>query len=108
MKKFYTRWYEKNEYLKAFMSLLEDSSIEHQCEIATDIILQASSMIDRDYAKIIQEIADYNPKNYKRWYDKNPNVHIAIESLRDLSEEQRELIINQHSQKILDLHEIQA
>ena len=99
MKKVFTRWYEKNEYLKAFMSLLEDTPIESQCEIATDIILEASSMIDRDYSKIVQEIADYNPKNYKRWYDKNPNIHIAVESLRDLTEQQREIIIQNNAKK---------
>ena len=106
MKKLFTRWYEKNEYLKAFMGLLEDTPIESQCEIAADIILQASSMIDRDYTKIVEEIADYNPKNYKRWYDKNPNIHIAIESLRDLTDEQREIIIQNNAKKILDSNAI--
>ena len=93
MTKSYVRWYEKDEHLRAFMSLMQDLSIEIQCEIAIDIILKASSMIDRDYSKIISEVADYNPRNWKRWYDKNPNVHLAIEALRDLTESQRDEII---------------
>lgn len=104
MKKTFQRWYEKNEYLKAFMNLLEDLPMEEQCEIAIDIIIKASSMIDRDYTKIIQDVANFNPKDFKRWYDKNPNVHLAIESLRDLSEPQRDEIIQEFSDKILSSH----
>ena len=107
VKKFFQRWYEKNEYLKAFMDLLQDIPIEQQCEIAVDIIIKASNMIDRDYTKIIQDIATFNPKDFKRWYDKNPNVHLAIESLRDLTEEQRDIIVQEFTDKILNSHFIQ-
>ena len=106
MKKRFQRWYEKNEYLCAFMNLMQDLPIDIQCEIAIDIIIKASNLIDRDYTNIIKEIANYNPKNYKRWYDKNPNIHTAIESLRDLSEEEREKIIQEFSDKILNSHYI--
>lgn len=101
MKKQIQRWYEKDEYLKAFMSLLAQMPIDEQCEIAVDIILQASNLIDRDYSKMVTDIGNFNPKDFKRWYDKNPNVHAAIESLRDLTSEQREQIIKGFSDKIL-------
>ena len=104
MKKFFVRWYEKDEYLKAFMNLMQDLPMEIQCEIATDIILKASNMIDRDYSKLIAEVSSYNPKDFKRWYDKNPNVHIAIEALRDLTPEQRDEIVKEFSLKILNSH----
>jgi len=104
MKKPFLRWYQKNEYLSAFMNLLQDLPIEEQCEIAIDIIIKASSLLDRDYTKIIQEIANFNPNDYKRWYDKNPNIHIAIESLKDLTDEQKEDIVQEFSDKILSSH----
>ena len=106
MKKRIQRWYEKNEYLNAFMNLMQDLSIEKQCEIAIDMIVKSSELIDRDYTKIIQEISSFNPKDYKRWYDKNPNIHLAIESLRDLNEEQRDFIIQEFTDKILNSHDI--
>ena len=106
MKKTFVRWYEKDEYLKAFMSLLEDLKPEIQCEIAIDLIMRASEMLDRDYTKIIEEVGNYNPKGFKRWYDKNPNIHIAIESLRDLNEKQRDAIVKEFSDRILSFHEI--
>ena len=105
-KQFFQRWYEKNEYLKAFMDLLQDLSMDIQCEIAIDIIMKSSEMIDRDYTKIIQEVSTFDPKDFKRWYDKNPNVHLAIESLRDLSDEQREEIVQEFSDRILSSHYI--
>lgn len=105
-KKYFQRWYEKDEYLKAFMNLMQDLPIDIQCEIAVDIIIIASSMIDRDYSKIIAEVSNYDPKNFKRWYDKNPNVHVAIESLRDLDEAQRDEIVKEFSERIMNSHYI--
>ena len=107
MKKRILRWYEKNEYLSAFMNLMQDLSPENQCEIAIDIIMEASKMIDRDYTNIIKEVASFNPKDYKRWYDKNPNIHLAIESLRDLNDEQRDIIVQDFTDRILSKHFIQ-
>lgn len=106
MKRYFQRWYEKNEYLCAFMNLLSDLDIEVQCEIAIDMIMKTSSMIDRDYSKMIEEVANYNPREYKRWYDKNPNIHLAIESLRDLDEQQRDEVIQEFCEKILNSHYI--
>jgi hypothetical protein len=103
-KKFFQRWYEKDEYLKAFMNLMQDLEPEIQCEIAIDIIMRASDMIDRDYTKLISEVSTYDPKDFKRWYDKNPNVHLAIEALRDLTPEQRDEIVREFSGKILSSH----
>ena len=103
-KKFFQRWYEKDEYLKAFMNLMQDLEPEVQCEIAIDIIMKASNMIDRDYTKLISEVSTYNPKDFKRWYDKNPNVHLAIEALRDLTPEQRDEIVREFSGQILNSH----
>lgn len=106
MKKKYTRWYEQDELLNAFMNLFSDLDSEIQCEIAIDIIIKASDMLERDYKKIMQEVGNYNPADYKRWYDKNPNIHLAIESLRDLKEQERESIIKEFSEKILNNHYI--
>ena len=106
MKQVFQRWYQKDEYLNAFMDLLQDLEPAIQCEIAVDIIIKASDMIDRDYGKIIQEVGNYNPRNFKRWYDKNPNIHLAIESLRDLNETQRDEMVREFSEKILNSHYI--
>lgn len=106
MKKYFVRWYEKNEYLKAFMHLMQDLPPSEQYELAIDIIMKSSSLTDRDYTKLIQEISSFNPKDLKRWYDKNPNIHVAIESLRDLTEEQREEVVQEFTDKILEISDI--
>ena len=104
MKKRNLRWYEKEENLKAFMSLLEDLSIEKQCEIAIDMIIKASNYTDKDYSKVIDEISSFNPSEYKRWYDVNPNIHVAIETLRDLNEQDRLCVIKEFYDEILKQH----
>ena len=44
MKQHFVRWYEKNEYLKAFMHLMQDLPSEEQYELAIDIIMKSSSL----------------------------------------------------------------
>ena len=100
MKKMFVRWYEKDESLKLFMDMMADLEPDIQCEIAVDLIMKTSDLIDRDYTKIIQDVGNYNPRDFKRWYDKNPNIHLAIESLRDLKDEQRSVIVNEFIDKI--------
>ena len=106
MKKFFQRWYEKDEYLRAFMNLMADLDTDIQCEIAIDIIMVTADMLERDYKKIIQEIGSYNPADYNRWYDKNPNIHLAIESLKDLNSTQRDAVVKEFSDRILNHHYI--
>ncbi len=103
---FNKRWYEKDEFLKSFMSLLEDLHPDLQCEIAVDIIIKASTVSGVDYEKMITEVGDYNPAEYKRWYDKNPNIHVAIECLKDLDENQKEEIIQEVIDRILEHNNI--
>ena len=100
----FRRWYEKSECLKAFMNLLQDVDIDTQCEIAVDMIIKSSSLIDRDYSKIIEEVSSFDQRDFHRWYDINPNVHVAIESLKDLEDEQRDNIIQEFVDKILNNH----
>ena len=100
MKK-YVRWYDKDKYLNAFMQLLEDLDPEAQCEVAVDIILKVPKIVEKDYEKFIKIVADFDPREYQRWYDKNPNLHAAVEALRDLDEAQRESLINQISDIVL-------
>lgn len=96
------RWYQKDEYLSAFMNLLENLPLDNQCEIAVDIIIETSTMTERDYSKTLNDIGDFNPKDFKRWYDKNPTLHAAVESLRELSIVQRELVIKKYTDEILN------
>ena len=100
MKK-YIRWYDKDKYLSAFMRLLEDLDPQTQCEVAVDIILKVPKIIEKDYEKFVKIVSDFNPREYKRWYDKNPNLHAAVEALRDLNDEQRENLINQISDIVI-------
>ena len=69
------------------------------------MILKTSCLIDRQYENFIKDIAFFNPRDFKRWYDKNPNIHLAIEALRDLTSVQQEEVVQEFCDKILKRHD---
>ena len=83
----YIRWYDKDEYLGAFMILLEHLPREAQVEIANDMLLNIPNVVDTNYDDFINTLSDNNPMSYKRWYDYSPELHSAIESMKNLSQE---------------------
>ncbi len=95
------RWYDKDKYLSAFMTLLQGLPEDVQSEVAVDILLQVPKIIDKDFKTFIKIVADHNPKQYQRWYDKNPNLHTAIESIRQLTPVQREKLLSSISDIII-------
>lgn len=95
------RWYDKDKYLSAFMTLLQGLPDDVQSEVAVDILLQVPKVIDKDFKKFIKIVADHNPKQYQRWYDKNPNLHTAIESIRELTPNEREKLLSSISDIII-------
>jgi len=102
MDKNYRRWYEQNEYLQAFMDLMQDLDGDVQSEIAVGMLMKIASISDRDYSKMLEDISTFDSNEYKRWYDVTPNIHFAIESLRDLDEEQRVEVIQEFIDKVLE------
>jgi len=87
------RWYDKDKYLSAFMTLLQGLSEDVQSKVAVDIMLYVPKVIEKDFKQFIKIVAEHNPKQYQRWYDHNPNLHTAVESIRNLTPEQREKLL---------------
>ena len=100
------RRYDDDIYLSAFIMLFDTLGDEMQRVIANDILNEIPKAIKRDYNKFIKMVQENNSSNQNRWYDKNPNVHLAIESLRDLPEAERDNIVKEFSDKILSSHYI--
>ena len=95
------RWYDKDKYLSAFMTLLQELPDDIQSKVAVDILLYIPKVIEKDFTKFIKIVADHNPRQYQRWYDHNPNLHTAVESIRELSSEEREKLLNSISDIII-------
>ena len=90
----YVRWYDKDEYLGAFMVLLEHLPREVQIEIAEDMLLNISNLLDLNLDDFINSLSDNNPISYKRWYDYSPELHSAIESMKNLPKEKNAELIS--------------
>ena len=95
------RWYDKDPQMSTFMMLLESLSRDVQCEIAVDIMLNIPTIIDADLNDYVNDMGNFSPKSYNRWYDYNPTLHSAIEGMKELSPEQRQILISYISDIIL-------
>lgn len=95
------RWYDKDKYLSAFMTLLQGLPEDVQSEVALNILLYVPKVIEEDFSKFIKIVAEHNPKQYQRWYDHNPNLHTAVESIRRLSQTEREKLLSSISDIII-------
>ncbi len=98
----YIRWYDKDKYLSTFMVLLQTLPPDVQEEVGQDMILNIPKIVERDYDKFINIMSEHNPKDYKRWYDQNPELHCAIEAMQSLTKAQREELIYSISDIILN------
>lgn len=86
------RWYDKDRYLSAFMTLLESLSEEVQTQVALDILGEIPKVISTDIVIFMDYVEKNDPKKYNRWYDKNPNIHKTVEAIRQLSESERDAL----------------
>lgn len=90
----YMKWYDKDEYVSAFMVLLEKLPQNAQIEIANDMLLNLPKVLEKDYDNFINTLSNDNPVSYKRWYDFCPELHSAVEAMKNLSKEKnKELIL---------------
>lgn len=91
----YSRWYDKYSDLKSLMKLLEQLD-EYSLElIAQDFIQIITGKYQNEFDKVIKKLSDNAPPDYKRWYDRNYNLHTCIEFIKTIeNEEERMEIIN--------------
>ena len=86
------RWYDKDRYLSAFMTLLETLDEKVQSEVAIDILAAIPKVISMDCVAFLKIVEENDPRKYNRWYDKNPNIHRVVEAIRQLSPDEREIL----------------
>ncbi|MCD8025306.1 MAG: hypothetical protein LUE64_07210 [Candidatus Gastranaerophilales bacterium] len=101
------RWYDKDRYLSAFMTLLETLDSKVQSEVALDILKEIPKVISMDCEAFMLYVEKNDPKKYNRWYDKNPHIHKVVEAIRLLSEAERESLyvsISDIMQQHTELH----
>ena len=86
------RWYDKDRYLSAFMTLLETLDEKVQSEVAIDILAAIPKVISMDCVVFLKIVEENDPRKYNRWYDKNPHIHSVVEAIRQLSNSDREAL----------------
>ncbi len=81
------RFYDNDSNFCAFMTLFEKLDENLQEEIAQDIILNISRFVCKNNDDLLNNIMPSSA--YKRWYDKSPAVHMAVEELKRLDKNKR-------------------
>ncbi len=97
------RWYDKDRYLSAFMALLETLPESVQSEVAVDILSSVPKVISMDCAAFMKFVEHNDPRKHNRWYDKNPDLHKAVEVMRQMSVSEREKLYSE-IQNIMQAH----
>ena len=90
----FNRWYDKYPNLKSLLTLLEQVSEENIEPIAQDFLQIILQQYGNDFDKQIEILNKNAPVRYKRWYDKNYNLHTCIEFIKTLEDKEKEEIIN--------------
>jgi len=98
----YSRWYDKYSDLKSLMKLLEQLD-EYSLELVSqDFIQIITGKYKNEFDKVIKNLSDNAPPDYKRWYDRNYNLHTCIEFIKTIHNEEEKIeIINSFITAIL-------
>lgn len=99
----YVRWYDKDSDLSKLMSFMEGLSNEIKDELAKDLIQIILSEIKTNQDKELFQLSENNLNQYRRWYDKNMNLHSAIEIIKNLDTEKRKEIISLLMESIVQI-----
>lgn len=88
----YERWYDKDQYLSPIMKILEQLPADLRAIVAQDLL---QNIMNTNNATCDEKIDFLNrniPPTYRRWYDKDTNLHSAIESLKNMPAKQKKQI----------------
>jgi len=97
----YTRWYDKDRNLNAFMAFLQTLDKAAQAEIASEILMNIPNVVGDDYDRFVNIISSHKPIGYKRWYDATLDLHTAVEVLKELNEKQVEVLMHSISDVLI-------
>jgi hypothetical protein len=89
----FTRWYDKDEQLKALMQTLEHVNDDIKLSVAADLLQMVLESKCPNTDDFIDDLnAEYLPVR-RRWYDRFETLHSTVEIIKNTEgDEKRELI----------------
>ena len=97
----FVRWYDRDKHLSTFLGLLEGLSRGVQSDVAMDIMLNLPVIADENLNDFVNNMSLAGTGQYRRWYDYSPQIHSAVEVMKQLNESQRDIIIASSADIIL-------
>lgn len=85
----HVRWYDKDSEVKSFLDFLQNLDEETRKNIAQDLIQIILKETSENTDIKIDYLNNNKPLKYERWYDKDANLHSAIELIKFLDEKNK-------------------
>lgn len=99
----YTRWYDKDNRLKFIVNILEKLDEETRNFFAADIIQILINSKYPETDEFIENIGNDNIISSDRWYDKNNDVHSAVEMLKYADTDDKKELVNEFLYSIANM-----
>ncbi len=90
----YTRWYDKDQTLSVVMSALEKLDEQIRNAVATDL-LQLIIQRNDNQDSLLKKLDQQDTGARRRWYDKEDNIHSAVELLKVIEKPERDPILKE-------------
>lgn len=95
------RWYDKDPQLKTILRFLENAPDNMKQDVCMDMI----QVIIQENFTTSDELMSFARQNYvgnaQRWYDIDDLVHTAVEMVKLLDDEERQIVLSEVAHTIL-------
>ena len=90
----FARWYDKYENLSLLFQFIESLDKRKRKIVATEILQIIFCELNIDADEKVKELTFLEHNHDKRWYDTDIDVQSSIELLKNLSEKERNELLN--------------
>lgn|GEM_PF-1557432 len=104
----YTRWYDKDNRLRFIVNILEKLDEETRNFFAADIIQMLIKSKYPETDEFIENIGNNNKISSDRWYDKNKEVHSAVEMLKYADTDDKTELVKEFLYSIVGLNGMES
>lgn len=98
----YSRWYDKDERLKEFLTSLQELDEYSLYLVAKEFLQIIVSKYSGSNDKSINSLSSKSAGKYNRWYDWNYDLHTCVEFLKDLDENARHELVKEFKEVCIE------
>ena len=98
----YTRWYDKDEKLREFLTSLQELDEYSLYLVAKEFLQIIVSKYSGTNDQSINALSSKSAGKYNRWYDWNYDLHTCVEFLKDLDQDSRHELVKEFKEVCIE------